>query len=69
MDKDINLKPGQVAARLRCSTRKLARLRSKGEGPPWFKFGDTVLYPRQGVEQHEQALVASFCPETCENHK
>ena len=69
MDQNVNLTAKQVADRLCCSERTLARLRAAASGPPWFKHGSKVLYPLHGIEKYEQVQTAFYCPQTCEKSK
>lgn len=54
----VNLNPEQVADRLCCSKRTLQRMRTGGEGPPWFKHGAKVLYPLAELEAYERASLS-----------
>lgn len=69
MDQDLNLTPRETAARLRCSTRTLARMRARKKGPGFFYHGAAVLYPLREVEAYIRSQMAFSCAETCENHK
>ena len=49
----------ELANRWRCTTKKLAHDRVKGDGPAFVKLGraknSPVRYPLDGIEQYEQA--------------
>ena len=62
----INLKPKEVAERLRISAHTLSNWRVKGEGPRYIKFGSVVLYPEIEVEAFEKKHIRSS---TCEVRK
>ncbi len=49
----------ELANRWRCTPKKLAHDRVKGDGPTFLKLGSAknspVRYPLDGIEQYEQA--------------
>jgi DNA-binding transcriptional MerR regulator len=47
----------QEAARLGKTVRTLRSYRTKGIGPAWAKFGNTVLYKKADEQQWLDALV------------
>jgi Helix-turn-helix domain len=44
------LAPDELAQDLGCSVNFLAKLRMKGDGPPYCKIGKKIRYPRDGYE-------------------
>ncbi len=51
--------PDELASRWRCTRKKLAHDRVKGDGPTFLKLGSAknspVRYPLDEIEQYEQA--------------
>jgi hypothetical protein len=49
------LTPRETADRLRCSLSKLAKGRMRGDGPPFVKYGRSILYPEGTLVQWMKA--------------
>lgn len=47
---DTKLRPEEAAKRLGIPKNLLAKMRTTGEGPPFFKIGGSVIYTKTDVD-------------------
>ena len=45
------LRPGEAAEHICCSTSSLAKMRLRGDGPPYAKLSRLILYERGAIDQ------------------
>lgn len=57
---DQVLTPAQLGLRWDKSEKRLANMRSNGEGPPFIKDGATILYRMQDILEYEESRLVRF---------
>lgn len=71
---EVDTRLAELAARIDCLTEcdvaylagvKLGTLlvwRKRGEGPPWVRIGNEILYPRSPFQQHIERQASESAP-------